>query len=332
VVNAPPVADAGNNATICVGQQTTLVGSGGGTYNWQPGNQSGANVVVTPAVSTTYTLTVTDANGCTGTDQVTVTVTNCTAPAAALSASDNAICESSCISFTDLSTGSPTGWSWSFPGGTPATSTQQNPSNICYNTPGTYDVILIVTNAFGSDTITMTGAVTVGAQPTVNAGPYVTIAIGNSTQLNATGASGGSWSWSPSTGLSSSTIQNPVASPTTTTTYTVSYTDSYGCSASDTVTVDVIEAYSIFIPTAFSPNGDGANDVLYVRGAGIKTLEFVVYDRWGEKVFESQSINDGWDGTFRGKEMNTGIYVWYATAVFYNGTSQELKGDVSLVR
>ena len=104
------------------------------------------------------------------------------------------------------------------------------------------------------------------------------------------------------------------------------------CTSSDTVTVDVIEAYSIFIPSAFSPNGDNANDVLYVRGAGIKTLEFVVYDRWGEKVFESQSVNDGWDGTFRGKEMNTGIFDYYCTATFYNGTSQTLKGDVSLVR
>lgn len=331
-VNAAPVADAGNNATICVGQQTTLVGSGGVSFNWQPGNQSSNTIVVTPAVSTTYTLTVTDANGCTGTDQVTVTVTNCTVPTAALSVSDNSICESSCISFTDNSTGAPTGWSWSFPGGTPSSSTAQNPSNICYNTPGTYPVVLIVTNAFGSDTITMTNYVTVGAQPTVDAGPYTTIAIGNSTQLNPTGGGSGSWAWTPSFGLSSSTVQSPVASPTVTTTYTVSYTDSYGCTSSDTVTVNVIEAYSIFIPSAFSPNGDGANDVLFVRGAGIKTLEFVVYDRWGEKVFESQSINDGWDGTFRDKEMNTGIYVYYATAVFYNGTSQQLKGDVSLVR
>ncbi|MDQ3108871.1 MAG: PKD domain-containing protein [Bacteroidota bacterium] len=331
VVNPPPVANAGNNASICTGQSTTLVGSGGVSYNWQPGNLSGSSVLVTPPSTTTYTLTVTDANGCTATDLVTITVTTCATPVAALSVSDNTICESSCIDFTDMSTGTPTGWQWSFPGATPATSTAQNPTNICYNTPGTYSVTLISTNAFGSDTVTMTNAVTVGAQPSVNASTFVTIAIGNSTQLTATGGAG-SYSWSPPTGLNNSNAQNPVASPTVTTTYTVTYTDNFGCTATDTVTVEVIEAYSIFVPGSFSPNSDGTNDVLFVRGAGIKELTFVVYDRFGEKVFESTSVNDGWDGSFRGKDMNTGIYVWYVTAVFYNATTETLKGDVSLVR
>jgi gliding motility-associated-like protein len=331
LVNPPPVADAGNNATICTGQSTTLVGTGGVTYNWWPGNLTGNTVTVTPFSTTTYTLTVTDANGCTGTDFVTITVTTCTAPVAALSVSDNTICESTCIDFTDMSTGAPTGWQWSFPGASPAASTVQNPTNICYNNPGTFTVTLIIINAFGSDTIVMTNAVTVGAQPTVNASSFITIAIGNSTQLTATGGAG-TYSWSPPAGLSNSNAQNPIASPTVTTTYTVTYTDNFGCIASDTVTVEVIEAYSIFVPGSFSPNGDGTNDVLFVRGAGIKELTFVVYDRFGEKVFETTNKNDGWDGTFRGKEMNTGIYVWYVTASFYNGTAKTLKGDVSLVR
>ncbi|MEO5642552.1 MAG: PKD domain-containing protein [Bacteroidia bacterium] len=331
VVNPPPPADAGNNAAICTGQSTTLIGSGGVTYNWQPGNLSGNSVLVTPPTTTIYTLTVTDANGCTAMDIVTITVTTCTTPVAAFTASDNVICESTCIDFTDMTTGSPTGWTWSFPGAIPSSSSLQNPINICYNAPGNYNVTLITTNAFGSDTITTTNAVAVGALPTVDAGPFVTIAIGNSTQLNATGGTG-SYTWLPVTGLSNSTISNPVASPTVTTIYTVYYTNAFGCTASDTVTVEIIEAYSIFIPGSFSPNGDGNNDVLFVRGAGIKELSFTVYDRFGEKVFESTNVNDGWDGSFRGQPMNTGIYVWYVSAVFYNTTMQILKGDVSLVR
>jgi gliding motility-associated-like protein len=331
VVNPAPPANAGPDVTICTGQSTTLTGSGGTLYNWQPGNLSGSSVTVTPASTTTYTLTVVDANGCTATDFVTITVSVCTTPVAALSASDNTICESTCIDFTDMSTGTPTGWQWNFPGAVPSSSTQQNPTNICYNTPGNYSVTLIATNAFGSDTITMTNAISVGTTPAVNAGPFTTIAIGNSTQLHATGGAG-TYSWSPPTGLNNPNSQNPVASPTVTTTYTVTYTDGFGCTASDTVTVEVIEAYSLFVPGAFSPNNDGNNDVLYVRGAGIKQLSFVVFDRFGEKVFESSSVNDGWDGTFRGKDMNTGIYVWYVDAVFYNATTQKLKGDVSLVR
>ncbi|MBI3509645.1 MAG: PKD domain-containing protein [Bacteroidetes bacterium] len=331
VVNPAPTANAGTNATICTGQSTTLIGSGGTSYNWQPGNGSTANFFVTPASTTTYTLTVTDANGCTGTDFVTITVNTCSVPTAALTISNANICEGTCINFTDNSAGTPTSWNWSFPGATPASSTVQNPTGICYNTPGNYNVTLIVTNAFGSDTLTMVNAVSVGTQPTVNAGAYVTIAIGNSTQLSATGGAG-SYSWSPPTGLSDANIPNPVASPTVTTTYTVTFTDANGCTATDTVTVNVEVAYAIFIPTAFSPNGDGSNDVLYVRGAGIKLLDFVVYDRFGEKVFESMKIDDGWDGSFRGEPMNSGIYVYYVKADFYNNTSQVLKGDVSLVR
>ncbi len=330
VVNPPPVANAGPDASLCTGQSTTLTGSGGVTYNWQPGNSNSQNFFITPASTTTYTLTVTDANGCTATDMVVITVTPCSVPVAALGANDNSICESDCINFTDMTTGTPTGWQWTFPGGTPATSTQQNPT-ICYNTPGTYDVTLIATNAFGSDTVVMTNYVSVGAQPVVDAGPYVTIAIGNSTQLNATGGTG-NWSWSPPTGLSNPSIQNPVASPTVTTTYTVSFTDAFGCTSTDTVTVDVFAAYDLWLPDAFSPNGDGVNDIFYVRGAGIKTLEFVVFDRFGEKVFESNNVNDGWDGMFRGMPMNTGIYAWYVKADFYNGTTASKKGDVSLVR
>jgi gliding motility-associated-like protein len=330
-VNPAPPANAGPDANLCTGQSTTLIGSGGGTYNWQPGNGNSSNFFITPASTTTYTLTVTDANGCTGTDLVTITVAVCSTPVAALGASDNNICESTCIDFTDMTTGTPTSWQWSFPGATPSSSTVQNPTNICYNTPGNYDVTLIATNAFGTDTIVMTNYVSVGAQPTVNAGPYVTIAIGNSTQLNATGGNG-NWSWSPTTGLSNPTIPDPVASPTVTTTYTVTFTDAFGCSATDTVTVDVFAAYDVWLPDGFSPNGDGTNDVFYVRGAGIKTLDFIIYDRFGEKIFESTAVADGWDGSFRGLPMNTGIYVWYVKAELYNNTTVSKKGDVSLIR
>lgn len=328
-VNPPPAAFAGADITICNGQQTTLNGSGGVGYLWQPGNQPTSSYTVTPASTTTYTLTVTDAIGCTAQDQVTVTVQTCTFPTSAFTASETNFCAGTCIDFTDNSTGSPTGWSWQFPGATPSTSTQQNPSGICYNTPGTYTITLIVTNAFGADTTTTT--VTAGAPPTADAGTAVSIAIGNQTTLTATGGTG-TYSWSPATGLGSPNSASTTASPTVTTTYTVTFTDANGCAGSDTVTVFVVEAYGIFIPTNFSPNGDGANDQLFVYGAGIKTLEFAVYNRFGEKVFESTSVNDGWDGTYKGKPENNGVFAWYCTATFYDGTMQTLKGDVTLTR
>ena len=328
-VNPPPPAFAGADVTICTGQQTTINGSGGGTYLWMPGNLTTASIIVTPAVTTTYTLTVADAIGCTAQDSVTITVQPCTVPTSTFTASQTSFCAGTCIDFTDNSTGTPTGWNWQFPGATPSSSTVQNPANICFNTPGTFTVTLIVNNAFGADT--STSVVTAGAPPTADAGATVSISIGNQTILTATGGTG-SYSWSPTTGLATPNSASTTASPTVTTTYTVTFTDANGCTDSDTVTVQVVEAYGIFVPSAFSPNDDAVNDMLFVYGAGIKVMEFVVFDRFGEKVFESTSVNDGWDGMFRGKPMNTGIYAWYCTVEYFDGNLEQLHGDVSLVR
>lgn len=330
VVNpAPNVTATSLNAQICAGDSATIIAGGAVTYTWQPGGLTGASQTVAPATTTTYTVNGTDANGCSATAMTTVIVQVCTLPVAAATTSDNTICEGTCIDFNDVSTGNVTAWNWVFQGGTPATSTQQNPTSICYSTAGTYSVVLIVTNIAGNDTTVLT--IDVGAPAAIDAGPFAQIAIGNSTTLNATGGSG-SYSWSPGTGLSCTGCASPTASPTVTTTYTVTMTDSYGCQSSDTVTVEVIEKYDLFIPSAFSPNGDGHNDMLYVRGAGIKELQFFVFSRIGEKVFETTDKNMGWDGVYRGLPMNTGVFTYYVKATFYNNTSEVKKGDITLVR
>ncbi|MCK9612345.1 MAG: gliding motility-associated C-terminal domain-containing protein [Bacteroidales bacterium] len=88
----------------------------------------------------------------------------------------------------------------------------------------------------------------------------------------------------------------------------------------------------VYIPNIFSPNGDGNNDVLYVRSEHIKELNFSIYNRWGEKVFESQNKNDGWDGNYKGKPCSVDVYVYHATIVFEDGTETSRKGNVTLVR
>jgi gliding motility-associated-like protein len=89
---------------------------------------------------------------------------------------------------------------------------------------------------------------------------------------------------------------------------------------------------SIFIPNIFSPNGDGINDVLYVRGHNIEQLYFVVYSRWGEKLFETSDLNCGWDGTFKGKHTETGVYVYFLNATLQSGRVISKSGDVTLIR
>jgi PKD repeat protein len=182
-------------------------------------------------------------------------------PVANFSASTTPICAGSSVTFTDLSTNVPSSWSWTFAGGTPGTSSVQNPT-ITYNTPGTYNVTLTATNAHGTNTLTMTGYITVNAIPAANAGPNVSICNGSSTTLNASG--GTSYSWLPISGLSSATVANPVASPASTTTYTVTAT-SGGCSSTDAVLVTVNS-----VPTANAGTDaticNGASTVLTATG------------------------------------------------------------------
>jgi len=156
-------------------------------------------------------------------------------PVANFSASSTTICAGSSISFTDLSQNSPTSWNWTFAGGTPSVSTTQNP-NVTYNTPGVYSVTLTAVNGHGNNTAVFSNYIVVNSIPFADAGNNTTICTGNSTVLNASG--GTSYSWSPSTGLNSTNISNPIASPTANTTYTVRVTNN-GCSQTDIVTVSV---------------------------------------------------------------------------------------------
>ncbi|MBN8702044.1 MAG: gliding motility-associated C-terminal domain-containing protein [Bacteroidetes bacterium] len=105
-----------------------------------------------------------------------------------------------------------------------------------------------------------------------------------------------------------------------------------GCTDESSVDICILEPTSIFIPDIFSPNGDGLNDVFYVRGKGIRELKFVVYDRWGEKVFETKDSGIGWDGTFRGKDVPAGVYIWLVEAELFDETEISEKGNLTLVR
>jgi gliding motility-associated-like protein len=96
------------------------------------------------------------------------------------------------------------------------------------------------------------------------------------------------------------------------------------------VKVNFIEG--IGVPTAFSPNGDGNNDVLYVKGVGITKMNFKVYNKYGEKVFETQEQRIGWDGTYLGRNENPGVFVWVLEYSFVNGSGGIQKGNTTLVR
>jgi gliding motility-associated-like protein len=88
----------------------------------------------------------------------------------------------------------------------------------------------------------------------------------------------------------------------------------------------------VYVPNIFSPNHDGNNDVLLVRSEEVKVLDFIIYNRWGEKIFESRDIAQGWDGTFRGRPCEEGLYTYYVNVVFENGKQTSRKGNVTLFK
>jgi gliding motility-associated-like protein len=117
--------------------------------------------------------------------------------------------------------------------------------------------------------------------------------------------------------------------------HTIIYTISGSCGDTDTAEMNVINCDVnpvLYVPNIFSPNGDGNNDVLYVHGQGIESLQFIVYDRWGEKVFETTDNTQGWDGKFRGKDMEPAVFMYYLKAKMNNDEELKWKGSITLVR
>ena len=164
-----------------------------------------------------------------------------------------------------------------------------------------------------------------------------TIYAGETTSLHSTElGSPFQYSWVPSTGVETPSASSSVARPVVTTNYVVVVTDEFGCTRTDTVLVfvrDVIcEDPYVFVPNAFSPNGDGKNDILYVRGEIIQEVVFKVYDRWGEKVFETTDLSHGWDGTFRGQPCEPGVYDYHLQVTCLGMKRYFKKGNVTLLR
>lgn len=160
------------------------------------------------------------------------------------------------------------------------------------------------------------------------------VLLGNSVVLSP--VYGGSdslfFNWNPSTFLNDASIDTPTARPFVTTSYTITISDTNQCEASTSTTVFVNDSLKIYIPNIFSPNADGVNDVFYIYANAVKDVFFTIYNRWGEKVFESKDMAIGWDGNYKGKLASEGVYTYSVQFIFLNYTQQKKKGSVTLVR
>jgi gliding motility-associated-like protein len=171
------------------------------------------------------------------------------------------------------------------------------------------------------------------AQIIADAGPADTnVVLNQPLQLTATGSV--NYSWSPSTWLNNPTIFNPVAMPEESIQYVLTVSNEQGCFDTDTINVKVFKIDpDLLVPTGFSPDNDGNNDVFRPIVIGMKSLDaFRVYNRWGQLVFSTTQTGYGWDGNFKGMPQGAGTYVWYASGVTYLGKKIEKKGTVVLIR
>lgn len=288
------------------------VSASGGTspysYTWS-NNATGTSV--TGLCAGTYYVTVSDSNGC---DSVLPVTINEPLPLISNITNDTSICAGDSLLLSFSGYGS---IMWS-------TGDTIQPILVSPSVTTTYQLIVTATPC--SDTASIT--VVVDALIVVDAGPDTTINKGEDATLSGSG--GNALYWWPSTWLSCSACANPLATPSTTTTFYLS--DSAHCATTDSVTVFVEEGKIIYLPNIFSPNGDGNNDLFYVRGSGISGMELLIYDRWGEKMFESKDIHTGWDGTYHGKPVNAGVYTYLLRATFFDGDERKEKGTVTLVR
>ena len=329
-VNALPTITANNDTAICNGNSVTVSATGGVLYNWDNGLGLGPAHNVTPLITTTYIVTGADGNGCTDTDQITVTVSSCTPPVVNFGTLTSNICIGDCISFNDSTLNNPTSWTWYFFGADSTISTQQNPNNICYNTAGSFDVALVGYNTFGQDSLFMANYVTVNDLPTITITGNDSVCMGESITLTANGATSYVWDNGLGNGISQS------VSPIVPTTYTVTGQDANNCINTGTFTLNIkdcpVTEVELVVPNVFTPNVDGNNDLFNITGTGIKALSLKIFNRWGTLIFETQQLNEGWNGrTSTGKEVPEGTYFYIANVITNDG-EENLHGSITLIR
>ena len=294
------------------------------TYVWSNGESTATDSLLNGG---SYNVTATDSKGCT------VAATNLLVaelPGVVLSANvTNILCfplQNGAINVTAGSSFMPLQYKWS-------------------NGVTTSDLANIDTGVYS---ITVTDAHHCTADTTVHVGndsvysiavnpDTATIKLGESIGIELTpfGSTFGTITWTPSEGLSCSDCANPTSSPIQSITYYVATTDVHGCVADTKVAIIVIPTYNIFVPNAFTPNNDGNNDFFEVFGnkEAWKYFEVEVFDRWGEKMIESNDMNFKWDGEYKGRPAPMGVYVYAIHLVYLdNHTDKLFKGTVTLIR
>ena len=333
VSNSTPVSCyAGTNGTVGVAASGGTVPY---TYLWNNGvttpSQNGL-----PAGS--YAVQVTDINGCVFNSVVNITQPEPLVADFALNALTG--CSPLTIDFTNTSQGTPTSCFWDFGNG--QSSTDCNATNYTYTTPGCYTISLTVNSGTNcSSTMAVDSAVCVLANPTA-AFNFITapdVFYSGEVAFNNLSVGGSTYVWSFGDNSPNSIFENPdheYPQQIDTSYYvTLIVTDSNGCVDTVVNIVTIDPEFYVYVPNAITVDGNSYNEVFFPVFADptrIKKYSLMIFNRWGERIWETTDYNQGWDGSSKGKDVQDGVYTWKIDYELYFDGNRKLVGHVTLLR
>jgi trimeric autotransporter adhesin len=321
-VNQSPTVSAGADQSVCAGAPVVLSGSGAQSYSWSNGVTD--YVAFVPSVTQTYTVTGTASNGCSGTDQVAVTVN----PLPAITAgADQTLCEGMSVTLNggggvsyQWSNGAADGTPQTLGSGTATYTVTGTDANGCQNTDQVTVTVFPVPVAVITSSDPLTGH------------PVLTVGFGNASQF------GNSYSWDFGNGETAVTgfVNETVESDYTTIgNYIVTLTASNGfCESTDSLLVAVMpyNPPSVHVPNVFTPDGDGTNDYFFISVENGVSVDVVILNRWGNHVLDLTDLADKWDGTLNGDAASEGTYFFKYTVTGINGEVLNGQGFFELIR
>jgi gliding motility-associated-like protein len=296
------------------------VASGAASYQWYNAGISiaGATLNTFLAAQTgDYSVVITNASGCSAASNTVIVSFNASISVSIYNANPFP-CDGDIVYLSTTQNFNQIDWT-----------TSESGIQIAVTSSGNYGVTVV---SSGGCTASNNVNITFLPKPMVEAGEDVTSDCVNGVMLNGIGD--GTPLWEPALGLSNNNTFDVNAFPINTTTYSLTV-DNGTCKATDSLVVTA-ECSSIYMPSAFTPNGDGLNDVFTAFGMDLKEYQLIIYNRWGEKIFQTKDINLGWDGTYKGTASPLGLYIWELEASDKNGkpllNDIQSRGTVSLVR
>ena len=324
-----------NNATVCNGMQavlnTNVNPSTGIIYTWLPGGESSASINVNPGSTSVYSVVV-NLDGCTSMTTSTVNVVSSITPNTNF-AYTGFYCSGQINASPNLDPTFSAGGVFNSSSGL-----NVNPTtgviNLANTTAGTYLINYYLSASGCSTSASSSASIQITEPSSLNLAPQINILTGESTTLSVSGAS--SYTWSPPDYLSCTTCSNPIANPPMSMTYCVNSPDD-ACVAKTCISIHIetgCEEQELTLPNAFTPNGDGSNDEYCLRGWNECIAEFkiIIYNRWGEKVYESEQTEFCWDGSYKGKTQETEVFVYMLKAKLKDGTQISKNGNITLLR